>query len=75
MATDYVTSPTTPKGRLLYGVVLGTLTFIFRMFGGSPEGVSYAIIFSNMLVPFIERATIPKPFGWEKPEKKEGHHE
>lgn len=75
MATDYVTSPTTPKGRLLYGVVLGTLTFLFRMFGGSPEGVSYAIIFSNMLVPFIERATIPKPFGWEKPAKKEARHE
>ena len=75
MATDYVTSPTTPKGRLLYGVVLGVLTFLFRMFGGSPEGVSYAIIFSNMLVPFIEKATIPKPFGWERPVKKEGHHE
>ena len=75
MATDYVTSPTTPKGRLLFGVVLGVLTFIFRMFGGSPEGVSYAIIFSNMLVPFIEKATVPKPFGWEKPVKKEAHHE
>ena len=75
MATDYVTSPTTPKGRLLYGVVLGVITFIFRMFGGSPEGVSYAIIFSNLLVPFIEKATVPKPFGWEKPVKKEARHE
>ncbi len=75
MATDYVTSPTTPKGRLLYGVVLGVITFIFRMFGGSPEGVSYAIIFSNLLVPFIEKATTPKPFGWEKPAKKEARHE
>lgn len=75
MATDYVTSPTTPKGRLLYGVVLGVITFIFRMFGGSPEGVSYAIIFSNLLVPFIEKATTPKPFGWEKPAKKEVRHE
>ena len=75
MATDYVTSPTTPKGRLLFGFVLGLLTFLFRMFGGSPEGVSYAIIFSNMLVPFIEKATVPKPFGWEKPIKKEAGHE
>ena len=70
MATDYVTSPSTPMGKIYFGLILGLLTFLFRMFGGSPEGVSYAIIFSNMLVPFLELATVPKPFGWEKPEKK-----
>ena len=75
MATDYVTSPTTPKGRILFGVALGVITFIFRMFGGSPEGVSYAIIFCNMLVPFIEKVTVPKPFGWEKPKKEAKGHE
>ena len=63
MATDYVTSPITPNGKLVFGVCLGLLTFIFRMFGGSAEGVSYAIIFSNLLVPLIERVTLPKPFG------------
>lgn len=63
MATDYVTSPITPVGKIIYGVVLGILTGIFRIFGASAEGVSYAIIFSNLLVPLIERVTIPKPFG------------
>lgn len=71
MATDYVTSPITPNGKLVFGVCLGVLTFIFRMFGGSAEGVSYAIIFSNLLVPLIERVTVPKSFGKKKPEKKE----
>ncbi|MCH3987052.1 MAG: RnfABCDGE type electron transport complex subunit D [Lachnospiraceae bacterium] len=69
MATDYVTSPDTPNGKLIFGAVAGLLTFIFRMFGGSAEGVSYAIIFSNLLVPLIERVTVPKPFGYRKPEK------
>ena len=63
MATDYVTSPITPKGRILYGIVCGCLLGIFRMFGASAEGCSYSIIFANMLVPLIERVTIPKPFG------------
>ena len=53
MATDYVTSPITKKGRLIYGCILGILTGIFRIFGNSAEGVSYAIIFSNLLVPLI----------------------
>ena len=69
MATDYVTSPITPNGKLVFGVILGLLTFIFRMFGGSAEGVSYAIIFSNLLVPLIEKVTVPKSFGKKKPEK------
>ena len=70
MATDYVTSPITPNGKIVFGCCLGLLTFIFRMFGGSAEGVSYAIIFCNLLVPLIERVTVPKSFGKKKPEKK-----
>lgn len=66
MATDYVTSPITPKGQIVFGVLLGILTGIFRIFGGSAEGVSYAIIFCNLLVPLIERVTIPTPFGIRK---------
>lgn len=71
MATDYVTSPITPNGKLVFGVILGILTFIFRMYGGSAEGVSYAIIFSNLLVPLIEKYTVPKSFGKKKPVKEE----
>ena len=63
MATDYVTSPITKKGQYVYGILLGVLTGLFRLFGGSAEGVSYAIIISNLLVPLIERVTLPKPFG------------
>ncbi len=63
MATDYVTSPITKKGQLIYGGILGILTGLFRIFGNSVEGVSYAIIFSNLLVPLIDRVTIPKAFG------------
>ena len=54
MATDYVTSPITKKGQYVYGVLLGILTGLFRLFGGSAEGVSYAIIIGNLLVPLIE---------------------
>lgn len=63
MATDYVTSPITKRGQIVYGVCLGLLTGLFRLFGGSAEGVSYAIIISNLLVPLIEKITLPKPFG------------
>lgn len=63
MATDYVTSPITPMGRVIFGVLLGLLTFLFRIYGGSAEGVSYAIIIGNLLVPLIERVTVPKSFG------------
>lgn len=65
MATDYVTSPITPMGQIVFAVLLGCLTGIFRLFGGSAEGVSYAIIFCNLLVPLIEKVTIPVPFGKE----------
>lgn len=63
MATDYVTSPITKKGKVVFGIILGLLTFLFRIYGGSAEGVSYAIIISNLLVPLIERFTQPKSFG------------
>ncbi len=63
MATDYVTSPITPNGKIVFGVLLGVLTFCFRMFGASAEGVSYAIIIGNLFVPLIEKFTIPKSFG------------
>ena len=65
MATDYVTRPITKKGQYLYGIFLGIMTGIFRVFGPSAEGVSYAIILGNLLVPLIEKVTIPVPFGKE----------
>ena len=63
MATDYVTSPITKGGRYIYGICLGLLTAIFRTFGANAEGVSFAIIFCNLLVPLIEKYTIPRAFG------------
>lgn len=63
MATDYVTSPVNTVGRIVYGIILGILTGLFRIFGNSAEGVSYAIIFSNILVPLIEKLTVPRAFG------------
>lgn len=63
MATDYVTRPITKKGQYLYGIFLGIMTGIFRVFGSSAEGVSYAIILGNLLVPLIEKVTMPKAFG------------
>ncbi len=71
MATDYVTSPITPRGRILFGICCGILTGLFRCFGANAEGVSFAIILSNLLVPMIEKITIPRAFGQVK-EKKEG---
>lgn len=63
MATDYVTRPITKRGQYVYGVILGILTGIFRIYGASAEGVSYAIILGNLLVPLIERVTLPRGFG------------
>ena len=64
MATDYTTSPVTPRGEIIFGIILGFLTALFR--GPNSEGVSYAIILGNLLVPLIERVTIPRFFGKEK---------
>lgn len=63
MSTDYVTRPITKNGQYLFGILLGVLTGIFRIFGPSAEGVSYAIIIGNLLVPLIEKITLPKAFG------------
>ena len=65
MATDYVSSPITFKGRVVFAVCLGLLTGLIRVFSKSAEGVSYAIIFCNLLVPLIEKVTLPKAFGRE----------
>jgi Na+-translocating ferredoxin:NAD+ oxidoreductase subunit D len=70
MATDYVTSPITPAGQIIYGICCGLLTGIFRCFGANAEGVSFAIILSNILVPIIEKFTIPRAFGLAKEAKK-----
>lgn len=63
MATDYVTRPVTKYGQILFGILLGILTGIFRIFGAGAEGVSYAIIIGNLLVPLIEKITYPRAFG------------
>ena len=65
MATDYVTSPMTQKGKIIYAILIGLLTGLFRFFGESAEGVSFAIIIGNLFVPLIERFTVPKAFGKE----------
>lgn len=63
MATDYVTSPISFNGRLIFGIGCGLLTVMIRKFGGYPEGVCYAILFMNGLVPLIDRYTKPRVFG------------
>lgn len=63
MATDYVTRPITGKGQVVFGIFLGIMTGIFRIFGPSAEGVSYAIILGNIVTPLIEKFTMPVPFG------------
>lgn len=66
MATDYVTRPITIKGQYVFGIFLGLMTGIFRIFGPGAEGVSYAIILGNLLVPLIEKFTKPTAFGYQK---------
>ena len=63
MATDYVTSPITPVGKIIYAVILGLMTALIRVISPSNEGVSYSIIIGNMLTPLIEKYTVPKAFG------------
>ena len=63
MATDYVTTPTTNLGKLIFGVGCGLITFVIRQFTSLPEGVSYAILLMNILTPHINRLTLSKPFG------------
>lgn len=66
MATDYVTRPITVKGQYVFGIFLGIMTGVFRIFGPGAEGVSYAIILGNLLVPLIEKVTKPVAFGYGK---------
>ncbi|MCM8781535.1 MAG: RnfABCDGE type electron transport complex subunit D [Candidatus Omnitrophica bacterium] len=68
MATDYVTSPLSARGKVIFGIGCGLLTFIIRKFSGYPEGVSYSILIMNATVPIIDRYTFPKWFGWVKKE-------
>jgi electron transport complex protein RnfD len=63
MATDYTTSPLTPKGQVIFAVGCGILASLIRTYGGYPEGVSYSILIMNLTVPIIDRATAPKIFG------------
>jgi len=70
MATDYVTTPTTPLGHVIFGIGCGVLTFLIRRFGGYPEGVSFSILLMNVVAPIIETYTMPKAFGHGKEAKK-----
>ncbi len=69
MATDYVTSPMTPKGKLIFGVSIGLLIVIIREWGAYPEGVSFAILIMNAFVPLIDKYTKPRVFGTMKTKK------
>ncbi len=66
MATDYVTSPITRSGRMIFAVGCGLITFLIRRFGGITEGVSYAILLMNILSPYIEKLTQKRPLGAKK---------
>ncbi|QSX06203.1 RnfABCDGE type electron transport complex subunit D [Sedimentibacter sp. zth1] len=66
MATDYATSPVTPKGKIIYGIGAGVLTMLIRKLGGYPEGVSYSILLMNVATPLIDKYTSPKIFGGAK---------
>ena len=71
MATDYASSPVTPKGQIIFAVGAGLITYLIRTFGGYPEGVSYSILIMNCCVPLIERFTEPTIFGALPKAKKE----
>ncbi len=72
MATDYTTSPTTKLGKIVFGIGCGLITFVIRKFAVLNEGVSYAILIMNILVPYINKSTLRKPFGYIKEGKKNG---
>jgi electron transport complex protein RnfD len=63
MATDWVTSPLTPKGMIIFGCGCGVLTVLIRLFGGYPEGVAFSILLMNSATPIIDRLTMPRKFG------------
>jgi len=66
MATDYASSPITSKGKFIFGIGAGILTMLIRIFGATPEGVSYSILLMNAATPIIEKYTAPKVFGGAK---------
>ena len=66
MATDYVTSPSTAKGKIIFGIGVGVITFLIRYYGVYPEGVSFAILFMNILTPYIDKMSAHKVFGGQK---------
>lgn len=66
MATDYSSSPITPKGKVIMGIGCGLITAVIRLYANFPEGVSFAILFMNIAVPLIDRFTVPRSFGGEK---------
>lgn len=66
MATDYTTTPLTKNGRVIFAIGCGVLTVVIRLVGGYPEGVSYSILFMNVMTPLIDKITMPKPFGRTK---------
>ncbi len=70
MATDYSTCPIKVRGKIIFGVGCGIITALIRIFASMTEGVSFAILIMNLVVPYIDRLTIPKPFGTPKKEKK-----
>lgn len=72
MATDYVTAPVWPTGKLIYGAGVGLLTMLIRLWGGYPEGVSFAILLMNAATPLIDRYTVPTPFGSRSPTRVAG---
>jgi len=70
MATDYVTSPVTRNGRIIFGICCGLITGVIRLFGNMSEGVSFSILLMNILTPHLDRFTMPKPFGEVKKHEK-----
>ena len=72
MATDYATTPITTKGKIVFGLGCGIITFIIRRFGSYPEGVSFSILLMNVLTPYIEQLTRTKVLGAKEAEKNEG---
>jgi len=74
MATDYVTSPISRRGKVIFGAGLGLTTFLLRFWSNNPEAVMFSILFMNALVPLIDRYLLPRPYGWVK-KGKEGRAE
>lgn len=71
MATDYATTPLTTKGKIIFGIGCGVITFLIRRFGSLPEGVSYSILLMNILTPYIDKISMPRPIGAKRVRKGE----